>query len=208
MKLIPLPQGRRFFDLFRKQGALVSETLTELSKSLLEGKSRHARLRDLEHECDEATHQIHNLVNSTFATPLDQEDILLLASSLDDIVDLAEETADKIDLYRVQAISDPAKEMGEYLAKAGVEIAAALNHLEKLAELEPHRTAIHSLENQGDRMLRVAIGDLFSGARDASELLKWKDIYDLLEATMDACEHAANVMETIAIKKASDGGPA
>jgi len=202
MRLTPVTRGRRFFELFLRQGGIVSETLTELSKSLLEGRSRHARLRDLEHECDDATHEIHRLVNNTFATPLDQEDILLLASSLDDIVDLAEETADKIDLYRVQAISDPAKEMGEYLAKAGIEIAAALNHLEKLAELEPHRTAIHSLENQGDRMLRVAIGDLFSGARDASELLKWKDIYDLLEATMDACEHAANVMETIAIKNA------
>src|SRR5437868_14455353 len=127
MKLIPLPQGRRFFDLFRKQGALVSETLTELSKSLLEGRSRHARLRDLEHECDEATHQIHNLVNSTFITRFDQEDILLLASSLDDIADLTAETGDKIDLDRVQAISDPAKQMGEFLAKAGIEIAAALD---------------------------------------------------------------------------------
>src|SRR5437763_16997266 len=194
MRLTPITRGRRFFELFAKQGEIVSETLTELSKSLLEGKSRHARLRDLEHQCDEATHEIHKLVNSTFATPLEQEDILLLASSLDDIVDLAEETGDKIDLYRVQAISDPAKEMGEYLAKAGIEIAAALNHLEKLAELEPHRTAIHSLEKQGDRMLRVAIRELFSRARDAFVLLKWRDMYDLLEAPIEACEHAANVI--------------
>src|SRR2546425_11617141 len=140
MKLSLIPQGgKRFYDLFRIQGQLVSETLTELSKSLLEGKSRHARLRDLEHQCDEATHQIHNLVNSTFVTPIDQEDILLLASSLDDVVDLAEETGDKIDLYRIQNISDPAKEMGEYLAKAGVAIAAALDRLEGFAQLKPHR---------------------------------------------------------------------
>src|SRR5438093_238067 len=104
MRLTPVTRAKRFFELFNKQGDIVSETLTELSKSLLEGKSRHARLRDLEHE--------------------------------------------------------------------------------------------------SDRMLRVAIGDLFSGVRDASELLKWKDIYDLLESTMDACEHAANVMDTIAIKNA------
>ncbi len=202
MKLIPLPRGHRFFDLFRKQGDLVSETLTELSKSLLEGKSRHSRLIDLEHECDDATHQIHYLVNSTFITPLDQEDILLLASSLDDVVDLAEETGDKIDIYRIQAISDPAKKMGEYLAQAGVEIAAALDHLEGFAQLKPHRLEIHRLENEGDQLTRAAIGELFSKVRDASELMKWKDIYDLLEATMDACEHAANVMETIAIKNA------
>ncbi len=202
MRLTPVTRAKRFFELFNKQGDIVSETLTELSKSLLEGKSRHARLRDLEHACDDATHEIHNLVNNTFATPLDQGDILLLASSLDDIVDLGEETADKVDLYRVQSITDAAKEMGEYLAKAGIEVAAAVKHLESLAELQPHRDAIHKLENESDRMLRVAIGDLFSGVRDASELLKWKDIYDLLESTMDACEHAANVMDTIAIKNA------
>src|SRR5207237_4272315 len=136
MKLTPVTPGRRFYDLFRTKGKLVSKTLTELSKSLLEGKSRHARLRDLEHECDDATHQIHNLVNSAFVTPLDEEDILLLASSLDDVVDLAEETGDKIDLYRVHNISDPAKQMGEYLAMAGIEIAAALDRFEGFAELK------------------------------------------------------------------------
>jgi len=202
MRITPVTPGRRFYELFRTQGKLVSETLTELSKSLLEGKSRHARLRDLEHECDDATHQIHNLVNSAFVTPLDEEDILLLASSLDDVVDLAEETGDKIDLYRIQTISDPAKQMGEYLAQAGIEIAAALDRFEGFAELKPHRLEIHRLENEGDRLTRAAIGDLFSREKDASELVKWKDVYDLLEATMDACEHAANVMETVAIKNA------
>ena len=202
MRLTPFTPGRQFFDIFRRQGRLVSETLTELSKSLLEGRSRHTRLRDLEHECDEATHEIHNLVNRSFATPIDQEDILLLASSLDDIVDLAEETADKIDLYGVRTITDPAKQMGEYLAKAGVEIAAAVERLEGFAELHPHRAEIHRLENEGDRMLRVAIGELFSDPSDPVALIKWKDIYDLLEATMDACEQAANVVEAISIKNA------
>ena len=203
MKLSLIPQGgRRFYELFRQQGDLVSETLSELSKSLLEGKSRHARLRDLEHQCDEVTHQIHNLVNSTFVTPMEQEDILLLASSLDDIVDLAEETGDKIDLYRIHVISDAAKAMGELLAKAGTEIAAALDRLEGFAELKPHRLEIHRLENEGDRITREAIGELFSKVSDAAELVKWKDIYDLLEATMDACEQGANVMVTISIKNA------
>lgn len=202
MRLTPVTRGKRFFDLFRKQGELVSETLTELSKSLLEGRSRHARLRDLEHECDDATHQLHNLVNSTFMTPLDQEDIMLLASSLDDVVDLAEETGDKIDLYRIQKITAAARQMGELLAKAGIELAAALDRLEGFAELKPHRLEIHRLENEGDVLTRAAIGELFSKVSDASELVKWKDIYDLLEATMDACEQVANVLETIAIKNA------
>src|SRR5438874_12399189 len=148
MKLTPLTPGRRFYDLFRTQGTLVSETLTELGKSLLEGKSRHARLRDLEHECDEATHQIHNLVNSAFITTIDESDILLLAPSLDDVVDLAEETADKIDLYHIQSITEPARQMGEYLAKAGVEVAAALDRFEGFGELQPHRDEIHRLDRK------------------------------------------------------------
>jgi uncharacterized protein Yka (UPF0111/DUF47 family) len=202
MKFTLIPQGHRLFDLFRKQGELVSETLTELSQSLIEGKSRHARLRDLEHQCDDVTHQIHHFVNNTFVTPIDQEDVLLLASSLDDVVDLAEETGDKIDLYQVHPISEAAKSLGEHLVKAGVELAAALDRLEGFGALKPHRLEIHRLENEADRITREAIGELFSKVDDAAELVKWKDVYDLLEATMDACEDAANVMETMSIKNA------
>src|SRR5947209_4239870 len=142
------------------------------------------------------------MVVATFITPIDEGDILLLASSLDDVVDLAEETADKIDLYRIQSITDPARQMGEYLARAGVELAAALDRFEGFGELQPHRLEIHRLENEGDQLMRTAIGDLSPRVTHASELDKRKDIYDLLEATMDACEHTANVMETIAIKNA------
>src|SRR3989440_12403932 len=168
MKLTPVPPGRRFYELFRTQGKLVSETLTELSKSLLEGKSRHARLRDLEHECDEATHQIHNLVNSAFITPIDEGDILLLASSLDDVVDLAEETADKIDLYRIHSITGPARQMVEYLAQPGVELAAALDRFEGFGEVQPHRIEIHRLETAGEQLIRAALGDLVSRVTGAA----------------------------------------
>ena len=203
MKLIPLPQGRRFFDLFRKQGALVSETLTELSKSLLEGRSRHARLRDLEHECDEATHQIHNLVNSTFITPFDQEDILLLAHSLDDVVDLAEEVSDKIDLYGVRSITDSAKSFGQCLAKAGIELAAALERFSASEDIVPALEEIHRLENEGDAITRQALQKLFDlNHQTAADLIKWKDLYALLEATLDECESAAEILESIIIKKA------
>ena len=89
MRLSLVPQERRFYDLFRKQGELVSETLSELSKSLLEGRSRHPRLRDLEHKCDDVTHEIYRLTDRTFVAPLEQDDLLRLASSLDDVVEVA-----------------------------------------------------------------------------------------------------------------------
>src|SRR5439155_1599491 len=111
----------------------------------------------------DATHQIHNLVNSAFITPIDEGDILLLASSLDDVVDLAEETGDKIDLYRIQSITDPARHMGDYLARAGVELAAALDRFEGYSERHRHvhldpravstgrRGAVRSLQSDRSR---------------------------------------------------------
>jgi uncharacterized protein Yka (UPF0111/DUF47 family) len=174
VKLSLVPRERRFYELFRRQGQLVSDTLTELSKSLLEGRSRHPRLRDLEHACDDVTAEIYELANRTFVAPIAQEDILALASSLDDVVDLAEEVGDKLELYRVGAITEPAKAIGECLASAGVELARALEHMEGSVGLDERREEIHRLENEGDRITREGLGRLFADDRmGASELVKW-----------------------------------
>jgi len=203
MRLSIVPQERRFYELFKKMGELISETLGELSRSLLEGRSRHPRLRDLEHQADDVTHEIYNLVDRTFVTPLEQEDILLLASSLDDIVDLAEEVSDKVELYRCTTISDPAKRMGELLVSAAKEIEQMLVNLEGFKDLESHRIEVHRLENEGDQTTREALAHLFvDDGMSAPELIKWKDIYDLLEDTLDGCEHVANVLERVSIKNA------
>lgn len=202
MKLSLIPQERKFFELFRQQGQLVSEVLSELSKSLLEGRSRHPRLRDLEHKADDVTHEIYRLTDSTFVTPMDQEDILLLASSLDDIVDLAEEVADKMELYRVKEVPDPARRIGELAAAAGAAIARAVDDLEDMSGLEEQRLEVHRLENEGDKVTREALAGLFAeeSQLSAAEIIKWKDLHDLLEAVLDTCEHVANLLERIAIR--------
>jgi uncharacterized protein Yka (UPF0111/DUF47 family) len=201
VKLSLVPRERRFYELFKRQGTLVSETLTELSKSLLEGRSRHSRLRDLEHECDGVTHDIYNLTNRTFSSPIEPEDILLLAHGLDEIVDLAEEFADKVELYGVVTITDSAKDFGECLAKAGIELAKALDVLEDFSGLDPLLQNVHRLENEGDQITRVALQKLFeTNHQTPADLIKWKDLYALLESTLDECESVAEIMETIAIK--------
>ena len=203
MKFSLVPQERRFYDLFKQQGALVEECLVELSKSLLEGRSRHPRLRDIEHRCDDVTHEIYRLTDRTFVAPIDQEDILDLASSLDDVVDLAEEAADKIDLYRVGQITDHAKKIGELAGQAGHEIARALENLEHFQDLEERRLEIHRIENAGDQIGREALGELFADeTASAATIIKWKEVYDLLEAVLDKCENVANVLEGISIKNA------
>jgi predicted phosphate transport protein (TIGR00153 family) len=201
MKLSLIPREIRFYELFREQGKLVSETLIELSQSLLEGRSRHPRLRELEHQCDDVTRELYNLTNRTFVTPMEQEDILLLAHSLDEVVDFAEEVADKLELYDVSIITDSAKKFGECLAKAGIELAKAVDMLEDFKGLEPVLKEIHRLENDGDQITRVALQKLFTTDHQApADLIKWKDLYALLESTMDECESVAEIMETISIK--------
>ena len=203
MRLSLVPQERRFYDLFRQQGELVAETLGELSKSLLEGRSRHPRLRDLEHKCDDVTHAIYRLTDRTFVAPLEQDDILHLASALDDVVDIAEEVADKIELYRVGEITDHARRIGELAAAAGIELARAVDRLESGEDVEAHRLEVHRLENEADRVGREALGELFvDDDQSAAFIIKWKEIYDLLEAILDRCEHVANVLEGITIKNA------
>jgi uncharacterized protein len=202
VRLSLVPRERRFFELFRRQGELVSQTLDELSKSLLEGRSRHPRLRDLEHECDEVTREIYELLHRTFVTPFDQGDILALASSLDDIVDLAEEIGDKLVLYRVGEVSAPARAMGEALADAGQALGRALEDLERFRDLDRHREDVHRQENEGDRLYRDALAELFGEDVSAVELVKWKDIYDLLEQSLDRCEQTVNLLSAISIKNA------
>jgi uncharacterized protein Yka (UPF0111/DUF47 family) len=203
VRLSLVPRERRFYELFQRQGALVSETLTELSKSLLEGRSRHPRLRDLEHDCDGVTHEIYNLTNRTFSAPIEPEDILLLAHGLDEIVDLAEEFADKVELYAINTITDSAKDFGECLAKAGIELAKAVGMLEDFSGLDPVLQSVHSLENEGDQITRVALQKLFETTHQTpADLIKWKDLYALLESTLDECESVAEIMETIEIKNA------
>lgn len=203
MKLSLIPREHRFYELFRRQGALVSETLTELRDSLLEEKNRHPRLRELEHACDDVTHDIYNLTNRTFTTPMEQEDILRLAHGLDQIVDLAEEISDKIDLYEIVAITDSAKQFGECLAKAGMELGHAVDRLEDFNGIDTVLQEIHRLENDGDSITRYALQKLFeTDYQTAADLIKWKDLYSLLESTLDECESVAEIIETIEIKNA------
>lgn len=204
MRVSLVPRERRFYELFGRMGRLAEETLSELSASLLEEKTRHPRLRDLEHECDDVAHEIYNLVNRTFMPPMDAEDILLLARTLDTVVDLAEEVSDKIDLYKASPIPDSAKSLGECLASAGRELAAATTMLEEPRDLAPRLKEIHRLENEGDAVTRLALMKLFGmpvpDQQAEKELIKWKDLLGLLEATLDECESVAEVIEAIAIK--------
>ncbi|HEX8919601.1 MAG TPA: DUF47 family protein [Chloroflexota bacterium] len=201
-----VPRERQFFVLFRDNAANLMEglkTLDALLNSKVADFGEHAKkLRDLEHQGDEITHRINQELNRTFITPFDREDIYALASALDDVIDLAEETADTIMLDRVEEITPEAQQMGDILLQIGQELIKAFDQLESRKDMTGYWVRIHDLENQGDRVTRQAIGSLFQNSTDPIYIIKWKDVYSLLEKTIDRTEDVANILESVTIKNA------
>jgi uncharacterized protein len=201
-----VPKERQFFVLFRENANTLLESFRTLNLMLGNGAgefTQHARkLRDLEHQADETTHRINQELNRTFITPFDREDIYALAGAMDDVIDLAEETADTIVLDGIEEISPEARRMGDILYQIAEQLVQAIDKLESDREMMPHWVAVHDLENQADKVTREAIGALFRNGHDALYVIKWKDVYALLEKTVDRTEDIATILETIAIKNA------
>lgn len=201
-----IPKERQFFVLFRDNAANLMEGLRVLDTLLTNGPENfvqhHQRLRDLEHQGDEITHRIKHELNRTFITPFDREDIYALAGAVDDVIDLAEETADTIVLDRVEGITPEARQMGNLLLQIGHELIQAFDKLESRKDMAQHWVRIHDLENQADKVTRSAIGALFANSLDPVYIIKWKDVYSLLENTVDRTEDVANILESVTIKNA------
>ena len=205
MPISLVPRERQFFVLFRDNASNLLEGLKTLDALLNSGGDYgpYARkLRDLEHQGDEITHRINRELNATFITPFDREDIYALASAVDDVIDLAEETADTIVLDCVERISPEAQQMGKILVEIGEQLAQAFDQLESRKDMTHFWVRIHDLENQGDKVTRQAIGDLFQNSQDPIYIIKWKDVYSLLEKTIDRTEDVANILESVTITNA------
>jgi predicted phosphate transport protein (TIGR00153 family) len=201
-----VPKERQFFVLFRENANTMLESFRTLREMLGSDATQFTeytrKLRDLEHQADETTHKINRELNQTFITPFDREDIYALAGAMDDVIDLADETADTIVLDGIEEISAEARQMGDILFKIAEQIVEAIDKLESDREMSPNWVAVHDLENQADRVTREAIGALFRNGHDPLYVIKWKDVYALLEKTVDRTEDIATILETIAIKNA------
>ena len=200
------PKDRAFFDLFSEAGenALrAARMLDELLEKMPQGQEGLAReILIAEQEGDRITHDIIRRLNTMFVTPLDGEDIYALATRLDDVVDHIEEAADLLGLYGIEAPMEQAREMSRVLVAACEQLAKALAGLRGLRGLEPCWIEIHRLENDGDRISRDAVASLFADGIDPMFVIRWKDIFAVLEAAVDATESAAHTIEGIAIKNA------
>lgn len=205
MRLPLIPRDNRFYDLFVEDAAnmvAAARVLEQFMRNYGERERLASQLRDAEHAGDLMSHNIGRELEQTFVTPFDREDIHALISRLDDVVDLIEEVADTFILYGIEAPTPVAVEQAEIIVRQCEQVAEALANLRTFKGVERYWIEIHRLENDGDRIVRRGIAGLFTNGEDAVDLIKWKDVYTLLEETIDACEDVANVIERIVVKHA------
>ncbi len=202
-RLSLLPRDRTFFDLFIEAGentVNASRLLDQMMATWPDSGELSKQVFDAEQEGDRITHAIIKRLNSTFVTPIDREDIYGLATQMDDIVDYAEEAADLLGLYKIEAPMSQAQDLTKVLVAACEQLAAGLEHLRDFKDLDKYWIEIHRLENDGDRISRDAVASLFSNGIDPMVVIRWKDMFAVLENAIDATETAAQILEGIVIK--------
>jgi hypothetical protein len=200
-----VPREREFFDLFEQAAANIVRGADLLDQMLRDYPERAELARDIlvcEQEGDRITHDIISRLNSTFVTPIDREDILQLASALDDVIDFTEEVADYVGLYKIEAPMEQAQRQASVLLQATRQIAQAVPRMRNFADISHFTVEVNRLENDGDRIIREAVASLFEGGIDPMVVIRWKDIFERLENAIDATEHVANILEGIVIKNA------
>lgn len=205
-----VPKDKKFFPLFEQAGT----NLIEMAKLLNENvntvdtnrrKEITMKLGDLEHRGDEITHQIHLELGKNFITPFDREDIHALASSLDDVADYIHDASNRMELYKVDVITDPIRDLAALLVEGTEQVAKALYELKDIKNIRNITDScvrINSIENKADYIFDKAVADLFEFEKDAINLIKYKEVLSAMENATDKCEDVANVLESILVKNA------
>lgn len=201
-----LPRAEEFFDLFVAVAQRNKEAAQQLHDLFEASPDRRRPLVDaikrLEHEADQITHEVVNRLDRTFITPLDREDIHTLASDLDDVMDAMDGTARRTQIFRVGVAPAGVKLLTEVIQRMVACLAEAVGRLKKGDDVMRYCIEAKRLEEEGDAIYQEALGRLFETERDALEVIKWKEIYDTLELTLDQAEDVANVIESITLKHA------
>jgi uncharacterized protein len=203
-----LPRDEKFFDLFTSVATFTLEA-AKLQQQLLqvEPVRRGAivdQIKRLEHQGDQVTHEVVTRLDRVFITPLDREDIHMLASRLDDVLDLIDGTARRVQMFRAGEAPQGAKLLSEVVVRAAEQLLIGVQGLER----KPNRVVLDAcvelkrLEEEGDSLYHEWLGRLFEGTPDPLTVIKWKELYDNLEKTLDYIEDAGNVLESISIKHA------
>jgi predicted phosphate transport protein (TIGR00153 family) len=204
MRIRLTPQRREFFELL----ATASSNAIDVARLLVEllerfpqdGAELVTQIKAHEHKGDDVTREVIGLLNRTFVTPFDRDDIYRLAQALDDICDFVDDAADYLGSYGVSAVPRHAREQADVILQAAVKLDEAVRRLDGFKDSTQQLEELQQLEDAGDRLVRDAVGELFRSGADAVTVILWKDIHERLEDAIDACENAADVLEAIVVK--------
>ncbi len=206
MRFPLLPRDNTFFDLFNEAGKntlRAAGMLDEMMSTWPEDTGLGREILIIEQEGDRITHDIIDRLNrmsATSAAPMDREDIYALATKLDDVIDYIEEAADFLALYQIEAPMSQAQDLTRILVGCCEQLSKSLEKLPSFRDLDQYLIEIHRLENDGDRVSRDAVASLFSNGIDPMFVIRWKDIFAVLEKAIDSTETAAHILEGIVIK--------
>lgn len=202
------PKEEKFFDYFEELASKIEEGsrfFLAMTEEHDYSEAKIAKLKELEHEADVITHRTYEKMHKTFLTPLDREDIYALVNKMDSILDMIEATAVRIYLYKVKKPDDEIIKQAKILVEAVAKIKIVVHALRDMKNAKMILEAcveINTLENAGDVVLRTIIADLFEKEKDAIELMKWKEIFERIEESLDVCEDVSNIVEGIVLKHA------
>lgn len=194
----------RYFDLFEAAAANIVRAAEVMDRMLIDWPDTDLgpEMVACEREGDRLTAAMITRLNQTFVSPIEREDILHLATGLDDVVDLMEECTDLMALYRIEAPMEQAQELAGILLACARQVAEAMPNLREFGDISAYTAEIHRLENEGDRATREAVASLFYDGVDPMFVIRWKDVFDRLEGAIDASERVANILSGIVIKNA------
>ena len=198
------PQNKAFFELYTQASANavgIARLLVDLMQRFPEdGSELIQQIKAREHEGDRLTHEVVDLLNRTFVTPFDRDDMYRLAGALDDICDHVDEAADNLGSWGVERVPGKARAQAEVIFRAATKLDEAIGRLEGFRDSSEQLTALRDLEDEGDALVRDAVAELCSSTDDAKVIIRWKDIHERLEDAVDALENAADVLEAILVK--------
>jgi len=198
-----IPRDEQFFDLFNQLAAHLSNAADLLNDLLAtpERITEHVRaIKDVEHKADLLTAQVNQRIDKSFITPIDREDIHMLASRLDDVIDLVDGTSRRFEMLHISEVREPAKHLASVLAKAADRIQVSVASIRRPAQVNQYTAEIKHLEEEGDAIYHEAMGALFAGKPDPLDVMKWKEMYDTLERTIDSCMAVAQAVQSISLK--------
>lgn len=200
-----IPRDEEFYDMFSQLAARLSASavlLHEMFESPSKIGSQVAKIKNLEHEADNLTHDIIERIDRTFVTPFDREDIHALASHLDEVIDLMDGTARRATIFRIEKPRPAAVVLAEVLVRAAKCVEVGVRDMKIPKRVAEVTRDLKALEEEGDAIYHEAMGDLFSEGGDTLEVVKWKDLYDKIEDALDECEVVGQVLQSISLKNA------